>query len=55
MPPERMASIKRAIRNAKEKIPLAFISPNEMRVASHAQCNIGRSRNVQAGECYGPR
>jgi hypothetical protein len=50
-----MASIKRAKRNEKEKISVAFISPNEMRVASHTQCNIGGSGNVQAGARYGPR
>lgn len=43
--------MKRAIRNAKETIPVAFISPNEMRVASQTHCNIGGSSKVR----YGPR
>jgi hypothetical protein len=55
MPLERTASIKRAMRNTKEKIPVALISPNEMGVASHTQCNIDGSSNMPAGERYGPR
>ena len=47
--------MKRAMRNAKEKIPMAFISPNEMRVASRMHCNMSGSNNVQDCECYGPR
>lgn len=47
--------MKRAIRNAKDKIPVAFILPNEMRVASQTHCNIGGSSEDAVGECYGPR
>jgi hypothetical protein len=55
MPLERTASTKRAIPNAKEKIRIAFNSPNEMRVASQTQRNISGSNDVLAWECYGPR
>lgn len=46
--------MKRSMRKVKEKIPIAVISPSEMRVASQTHC-IGWSNNVRACERYGPR
>lgn len=48
--------MKRAMQNAKEKIPVAFISPNEMRVASRLHCNIsGHNKSCGWRGYYGPR
>jgi hypothetical protein len=54
---ERMASIKRAMRNAKEKICLAFIPPDETRgIPDSAQHLRAVSLNCRDGGWgYGPR
>src|SRR5262245_16479852 len=51
---ERTASMKRATRNAKEKIPVALISPNEMRVVSQAHRNIGGSNKCAGWQTLRP-
>ena len=51
-----MASMKRAMRNEKEKICL--VTPSDMAVAFQTHCNIGGSRIMQVcGRCadHGPR